>query len=224
MVDMSNHQRQSAFTLTELLVVISIVALLIALLLSAMKRAKETARRTICLSNLKQVGTAIHVYAHENEGAFPENSSGTMNASLTFYTMVRSRVWVALGHLYEKEILADPKLVFCPSQREPFHSHPLGWYGPEIRGDSRGLPRSSGFVRSISFYYRLFGQLNPGISLEEIKQMSLMDFVQLGRANRDVLRHLWGLWGYVAAPRPVRSQRHIFRRPWNIRSCGPQGI
>ena len=132
-MDMSNHQRQSAFTLTELLVVISIVALLIALLLSAMKRAKETARRTICLSNLKQVGTAIHVYAHENEGAFPENSSGTMNASLTFYTMVRSRVWVALGHLYEKEILADPKLVFCPSQREPFHSHPLGWYGPEIR-------------------------------------------------------------------------------------------
>ena len=75
--------RRCGFTLIELLVVISIVALLIGMLLPALKKAKETARRAHCLSNLRQILNGLHVYANEAEGYFPP-THGWMNSSLTF--------------------------------------------------------------------------------------------------------------------------------------------
>lgn len=60
-----------AFTLIEVLVVVTTVGLLAALLLPALSRAKESGRRTVCLNNLRQLGLALRHYADDHDGLLP---------------------------------------------------------------------------------------------------------------------------------------------------------
>lgn len=63
--------KRRAFTLIELLVVIAILALLIAILLPSFNKARTSSKRTVCASNLRQVGVAMQAYLMDNRDRFP---------------------------------------------------------------------------------------------------------------------------------------------------------
>lgn len=67
------HPRRgrTGFTLIELLVVVAIIAILIAVLMPSLKKSREQARQVVCGSQLRQIGTAVFIYAQENQNAGP---------------------------------------------------------------------------------------------------------------------------------------------------------
>jgi len=100
-------RRPHGFTLIELLVVIAIIAVLIALLLPAVQSAREAARRSQCVNNMKQLGLAMHNY-HDIVGAFPtsfwRNTLNTQGATAADNNNRHSWFTMILPHIEQTNV------------------------------------------------------------------------------------------------------------------------
>jgi len=106
------------FTLIELLVVIAIIAVLLAIIMPAMRRIKESAKQTICKSNLRNIGLAVFMYLDDNDRKFP--NYGSANGFLWYDAggnlLPLSDSTAYWGIIY-KPYVKKKKIFGCPSLR-----------------------------------------------------------------------------------------------------------
>ena len=76
-----------AFTLIELLVVVAIIATLIGILLPALAGAKRSAQQVVSMSNMRQIGMAIHMFQDEHDGWFPRTTHSNPASQSWIYTL-----------------------------------------------------------------------------------------------------------------------------------------
>ena len=106
--------RRHAFTLIELLIVISIIAVLLAILLPAMSTSRKLGKATACMSNMRVMAQAVAMYADSNDGRFP--TVGLAHGG----TVDEARTW--LNTMAEEYGSRD--VLKCPSDESRFWQTP----------------------------------------------------------------------------------------------------
>ena len=129
----SGRRSRRALTLIELLVVIGTLSFLLAMLVPSLSRARGMARRTVCLTNLRSIGAAIHIYANVNRGHIPFGPKAppmmtttdlypSTGAPTTLISLRKGRP-VGLGLMLADELSGQPEVLFCPGSDEPVHAN-----------------------------------------------------------------------------------------------------
>lgn len=198
--DMSRPSR--AFTLIELLVVIAIIAILAAMLLPVLAKAKERARRTTCMNNIKQVSLATIMMADDNDGTFPDDGQVHPHyIGAGFRTSLQS------------EYKIQRNLFYCPSN--PDWNRDTFWYyqsGTSTNDPSvvsyTYFPGRADFNNSPTFYPNAatFWDQRP------VFAMKTQDRAYYPIMWTDLNRKSAGSWGRPGDPNPAtRGVNHYAR-------------
>jgi len=124
---------KKGFTLIELLVVVTIIAILAALLMPALASAREKARQAVCMSNLKQLGLAMTMYADDHGGGVITRTPGTAG-NVAWYQKLIHGGYLHLPEIgdYPEGYYEGPRLYRCPSlltdDDGPYNSYGVTYY------------------------------------------------------------------------------------------------
>lgn len=162
----------SGFSLLELLVVVSIIAVLAALIAPALARAKARAHQTVCLNRLRQWQAAFAMYAHDNEDQIPRESfipgGTTWNLWIQVWNPLAQDVWYnALPpHLQQPQV----KTFAPPAVRNDFYDRRLFYHCPSVRFPAARLGEVAYF--SVAMNSKLILRPNTTIRFSSIQKPS----------------------------------------------------
>lgn len=128
-------RRNSAFTLIELLVVIAIIAILAAILFPVFAQAKEAAKRSQSLSNVKQIGTGMHLYIGDHDDVTPSTyvfGGPSVDIYQTFQPYVKN-MEIFFSPVWQKNVPSGQPQA-CANNNTP-----AGYFVPPVKDESRCL-------------------------------------------------------------------------------------
>lgn len=202
--------RSKGFTLIELLVVIAIIAILAAILFPVFARAREKARQTSCLSNLKQIGLAMLMYAQDYEDVLPR--SAQYNPPSVVLPEGGLDYWFQQIHPYVK----NAQIFACPSYASP------GITSGGVTATDPAWPNGVGYTYNLRA---------SGVALAEVQHPSAFllavdgtnNYFRLRRYDEATTNYVWALTRHNDGWNGVMADGHAkwSNLKWGANDLGP---
>jgi len=143
------RSRARGFSLVELLVVTSIIAMLVAIVAPSLRRAMELTKRATCMAGLKVIADGFHQYGMENKRFLPP-APPVSDEGISIWTIWDGTNYFGAGLMVELGYVSSPKALYCPSWSNSKYEY----------GSSTGWPKSgdpaaeSQATTGYSYHYR----------------------------------------------------------------------
>src|SRR5690242_10918668 len=216
-----SRRKRVAFTLVELLVVIGIIAVLIGILMPALGRAREQAKRTQCLSNMRQIHIAYVLYAQANHDHAPVGYGGNKQYNYLIYDKF-SQKYILHGLLYQTGLIKNPQVFWCPAQDFPdfsFNTPSNPW--PPTNGGTGLSTRTNYGTRPVADWTN-GDPPKPMPKLTKLKNLAIFsDLCSLpylvNNGHKSGVNVLYGHGGAIWVPRKIfEADMNAMANPANV--------